>query len=203
MLDHTTCLNYQLSRNKRQIPIPTVYLIPYQLLFITSDSFVWTLKRSGSSSDSMKSTVKMSRHKLCSTHIASSITTEPVQPIKLRFCVSAEWMESAIQLSLIKDLEEISEVTHMTVRWYLDSITVENQKRLMLAGVDVLPDKELTMDMTEKSTQSMIESLFTSSLLIFRCNGLSWVRNRYSKTEIYHIIGTVRAKNIQKDLNMI
>lgn len=49
-----------------------------------------------------------------------SLTTEAIQPVHLKFCVDAEYLESRIAMGLIKDVSNYDLLTNTLVREYLD-----------------------------------------------------------------------------------
>lgn len=133
-------------------------------------------------------------------------STEAVRPVNLKFCVDADWLESAVTLGFINDAESVDEVTDSILREYLDTKAEASKDTVTVDSIDALVDKELKMDMSDRSATSRMEALFAMYTTMLRRNGLSWICKDNQKMAVYHIMGAVKPKSLhdrlESDLNL-
>lgn len=123
-----------------------------------------------------------------------------MQPVNLKFCVDAEWLESTVALGLIENIDNLDELSDTLLRAYLDSKAVDQKSSLTLDMLDSIIGKELCMVMTDKSAKARMESLFVSYLSILRRNGLAWVPKVCPKVAVNNVLSAVKPGNLQESL---
>ena len=102
----------------------------------------------------------------------SPATTEAVRPVNLKYCVDPEYLESAIDLGLIEDVEN-DDLTDIHLRKYLEGKAEESRETVSLEVLDEIVNRELRMNIRDKNARSRMESLFVTYHALLRRNGLS------------------------------
>lgn len=135
-----------------------------------------------------------------------SVTTEAVRPVNLKFCVDADYLESVIELGLIKDGDDqdavtsVEALTSRTLRSFLNSKVKENKDTVDLSSLDSIIKSQLKMDMSDRNAQSRVENLFISYRTLLRRNGLGWIVSANQKVAVQHVLSAVRPASLQARL---
>lgn len=131
---------------------------------------------------------------------SGTVPTEAVRPVNITFCVDPEYLESAIALDLISDVESESELTDTVLRSYLERKAEESKESVNLDALDMIVERDLHMDMTDRNAKSRMESLFVSYHALLRRNGISWLLKTNQKVAVSHVLSAVRPKSLQDRL---
>ncbi|PXF46597.1 hypothetical protein BWQ96_03586 [Gracilariopsis chorda] len=91
---------------------------------------------------------------------SGSKATEAMCPVNLKYCIDHEYVESAIALDLIPHVNSYNHLTDSNLKKYLDGNAEASQDSLTLESLDAIFDRELRMDMSDKSARSRMEALF-------------------------------------------
>lgn len=141
--------------------------------------------------------IKSRAHQLA---FEDATTTEAVRPVNLKIFVDSEWLESAVSLGFIDGADTVEDLTDELLRKYLEKKAEEKKELFTVSTLDAIIQKELTMDMYDKSAKSRMESLFTSYISILRRNGLSWITKTHQKTAVSHVLWAIKPKILQSRL---
>lgn len=94
-------------------------------------------------------------------------------------------MESAIALDLIPGATKYDTLTDFLLREYLESSSLESKESLTLETLDALLERDLCMDMTDKSAGSRMNSLFVAYDKLLRRNGLSCLLDETKRSMLF------------------
>lgn len=131
------------------------------------------------------------------SQMSSENSTDRPKPIELKFCVDAGYLESLIDLELIKNCSSYEDLTDAVLKTYLESEAEVESKTSGIEKLDELVEKNLRMDMRNPSCMSRMKDLFVCYNLLLKNNGLSWVKEKTPKLAINHIVSAIRPKNLQ------
>lgn len=78
-----------------------------------------------------------------------TVTTELINPVSLKFCVDAEWLEATISLSFIDRVTSVDTLIEHRLRSYLASKAIESKQVVTLVKLDDIVSQELCINMRE------------------------------------------------------
>ena len=133
--------------------------------------------------------------------VDSSVSTEPVKPVNLKFCVDAEWLESTVALGFIEPIDTVEQLTDERFRAYLDSKAEESKEVVSLSKLDELVSQELRTDMRDANATSRIQNLFINYMTLLRRHGLSWIIKENQKVAVGHVLSAIRPTSLQSRLD--
>ena len=133
--------------------------------------------------------------------VDSSVSTEPVKPVNLKFCVDAEWLESTVALGFIEPIDTVEQLTDERFRAYLDSKAEDSKEVVSLSKLDELVSQELRTDMRDANATSRIQNLFVNYMTLLRRHGLSWIIKENQKVAVGHVLSAIRPTALQSRLD--
>lgn len=80
--------------------------------------------------------------------------------VKLKFCVDPELLQSETVLGFIDDATDVETLSDTVLRQSLDKIAEEKKDSITVTELDNIVDKELKMDMSDKSSRARMKTLF-------------------------------------------
>lgn len=123
------------------------------------------------------------------------VSAEVVNPVRLKYCVDSEWLESLIELEFIPDVTSYDELQDSHIGSYLDGKAEESKEVMTISVLDKLVENELRIDMSDKDARSRIETLFMSYNSLLRRNGLAWLSKDNEKISIFHVLSRIRPES--------
>ena len=119
------------------------------------------------------------------------VTTESVRPINLKYCVSPEYLESAISLGFLRGVEDYESLSDETPREYLDHKAKLSKDATTLDSHGKLVGNEIRMDMTDLDTRSRMKCSFIAYHSLLRRNGVAWVIHNNQNAAVSHVLSAV------------
>jgi transposase InsO family protein len=124
--------------------------------------------------------------------VPGEVSTEAVRPVKLKFCVDPEYLESIIALGFIKDVQSYESLTDEILRQFLETKSQESKESVTIDILDKIVDRSLKMDMTDRNAESRMQNLFVSYHGILRRNGIAWLLTANQSVAVGHVLSAVR-----------
>lgn len=131
---------------------------------------------------------------------ASTITTEAISPVNLKFCVDAEWIDSLIALGFIESISTVEELTDALLRDYLNGEAQESKEVMNLHSLDDIVKKELRTDMSDSNAKSRMRNLFVSYRAILKRHGVAWLLEDNQKVAVDHVLSAIRPTSVKERL---
>ncbi len=126
-----------------------------------------------------------------------AVTTEPVQPVSLKFCVNVDLVESLLTLGLIENAPcNYDELTDEVLRTHLDSIAEESEITIYREKLDLIVEQDIRMSMKNSSVRSRMQALFLSYSTLLRLHGVAWVLETNTKVDVSHVISANRPHSL-------
>lgn len=125
-----------------------------------------------------------------------SITTEVVHQAHLKFYVDADYLESAIELVLIKEVTSVDDLTSGTLSFFLEIKAKESKDNVDLSLLDSIVESELRMDMSDESARWRVENLFISYHTILRRDGLDSIVSTNQKETVHHVLSAIQLSSL-------
>ena len=125
-------------------------------------------------------------------------TAEISRPFNLKYCLDAEYLQAAILLKRITNVESYDALTDEQLRVFLENKSKESENTITLASLDKIISNSLRMNMNDRDASSRMEGLFISYIMILRRNGLSWVPEKNQKVAVKHVLTAIRPYSLQK-----
>lgn len=108
--------------------------------------------------------------------LSGAVTTEPVRPVSLKFCVDIEYVEASLLLGVIEGAgEHYDDLTDESLRAHLEQKATTSPETISLDRLDSIIKAELRMNMKDISSRSRMLSLFVSYTSIIKRHGSAWV----------------------------
>lgn len=143
----------------------------------------------------------LARAKQLSTDASSTVTTESVRPVDLKFCVDVEYLESCMALGFIDTATDYNSLTNEDVRKVLDDRCRESKEVLTMESLDVIVERELRTDMKNTNATARMQDLFTNYHTILSRNGLKWIIKENQKIAVQHVLSAVRPVSLRDRLS--
>ena len=129
--------------------------------------------------------------------VSDAVVTETIRPVSIKYCVDAEYIESALLLDLIPGATDYKSLTDDVLRKYLEDKARESKETVSLATLDKIVERKLHMNMSDSSAKSRMQSLFVSYTTLLRRHGLAWVLESNQKVAVYHVLSAVRPLDLR------
>lgn len=129
--------------------------------------------------------------------VSGSISTEPIRPVNIKYCVDPEIIESALALGFIEGHSNYDKLPESKLRAYLEKKAEESKEAVNLDTLDSIVRTELKMDMSDSNATSRMESLFMAYHKLLRINGLAWVLKSNQKISVFHVLSAIKPLSLQ------
>lgn len=116
------------------------------------------------------------------------------------FCVDADHLESGITLGFIDSATDYNSLTKPKLHAHLDKKAEYSKESVILDAFDKIVDKDLKMNMTDRSSKSSVENWFVLYHSIIRCKGLQWLLKNTRKVCVYLALSAICLRSLRKRL---
>lgn len=125
------------------------------------------------------------------------VSAEAAKPIRLKYCVDTEWLESLIDLDVLTDAISYGQLVNKVLHTYLESKAVKTRKFVTTDQLDKLLDNELQIDMKDLNARSCFETLFVLYRSLMRHQGLSKITKDNEKIAVFHVLSAIRPEPLR------
>jgi hypothetical protein len=129
-----------------------------------------------------------------------TVTTEPIRPVNLMFCVDIDWLESTIS-RLIEGISTYEELDDTVLRKYLGEKSEESKEAVNLDRLGEIVDQQLKVNMVDTDAGSRMQNLFVSYHTVVRRNSLAWLLTANQKVAFNHALSAVKPETLHTRLS--
>lgn len=143
---------------------------------------------------------EIARAKKLHLSISSTMFTDAVKPVDLKFCVDEHYLILAIALDFIKKVESFEALTNERLRTYLAEEAEESKNAVIIESLDALVEKELNINMENKNARFCMQGLFVDYHSLLANQGLTWTLKGNQKLAVSHVMSAIKQVSLRERL---
>ena len=124
-------------------------------------------------------------------------------PVNLKFCLDAEYIQSALSLGFIEGAATYNELSDARLRAYREKKAMSSKSTATLSTLDKLGKEQLWMNMSDRSAISRLQQLLIGYETLLRQSGLLRILDTNQKVAVFHVLSAIRPWHCKEESGTI